>query len=230
MRNLTLIIFIFLFNCSQENKTKVVLRHNNGSPNVIVHYYDNNDTLTFKKEVFYENGNLHYAGEIINGNKEGIWTWWYENGNKKDQCKFKNGIEIDTIFNWYENGNIKQIGIILEGKLNPKKECSVCCNIKISRFYEDGKPKESFTSINDKFEGEYYTYFKNSSWNMKTYKAGTITGKTIEQDVDSNGIIEVTVYGQYLDGKEEGEWSWYNKDSILFQTITYTNGNISSEN
>ncbi len=214
--------------CTQHELKKIVSKFENGSPNLVVYYYNKDDTLTFKKEVFYESGKQEYIGNIIEGKKEGIWNWWYENGNKKDQCKYKNGVEIDTIFHWYESGNIKQVGVLLDGKPNSEKLCTVCCNINITRYYETGELKESFTTIDDKFEGKYYKYYENGTWILRTYVKGILNGETIEHIIDSNGTTNIL--GQYKYGSEEGLWKWYDIDSTLIQTIVYKSGKEVSKN
>jgi antitoxin component YwqK of YwqJK toxin-antitoxin module len=228
MKHIIIILsLLFFFSCGQTEVKKIVSKHKNGEPHIVNYYSDNDDTLSYRKEVFYESGKQEYIGHIINRTKEGVWTWWYENENKKDQCKYVNGIETDTIFHWYKNGKIKQLDILLQGKSNSENPCTVCCNIATTKYYDNGKTKEKYTVVDDKFQGTFVSYKENGSWYLKNYKNNSLWGATTEHLIDSNETI--IVVGQYEDGKEIGNWKWFDKDSSLTQTVTYIDGITNGE-
>lgn len=223
------IIFILtlstLFGCGQTETKKVVSTYFNGNPEVLYYFPKIDDTLTYRKEVFYETGKQKYIGHILNGTKNGIWTWWYENGNKKDQCKYENGYYVDTVYHWYETGQLKQIEIIAERTVTTDGCCN--CNGTIIRFYENGRPKEMFTNINNIQQDtaktwyengrlEWFTIFKNGKEeglsetyyeNGKLEKSGFLLNDSLEGNLthwDSLGnIISVTKYkaGKIINGK-----------------------------
>ncbi|MCC6570713.1 MAG: hypothetical protein IT274_03730 [Chitinophagales bacterium] len=223
------IIFILtlsiLFSCGQTETKKVVSTYQNGKPEIVIYYPDIDDTLTYRKEVFYESGERSYIGYILNGTKDGIWTWWYENGNKKDQCKYEDGYYVDTVYHWYESGKLKQIEIV-EGRKVRTDGCCYC-NGTIIRYYENGKINEKFTSLDDKFQGEYESYDEDGSWKMRTYRNDTLHGPTTEYIIDSGKVI--IIVGQYANGNETGLWKWLDKDSVLYQTAIYDNGVCNGE-
>lgn len=223
------IIFILtlsiLCGCGHTETKKIVSTYKNGKPKIINYLPDKDDTLTYRKEVFYESGKKNYIGYIAKGTKNRIWTWWYENGNKKDQCKYADGFYIDTVYHWYESGKLKQIEIIAGRTISTDGCCS--CNGTIIRYYKNGKLKEKFTSLDDKIQGTYESYDEDGSWKIKTYRNDTLDGLTTEHLMDSAKVI--IAVGQYKKGKETGLWKWFDKDSILYQTAIYYNGVYNGE-
>ncbi len=83
---------------------------------------------------FGEEGNLEkvYIGNLLNGKKEGKWTWWYhETGRKSEEINYKKG-EIDGLhIEWYENGQKKYERTFKDGEL-----------ISSKIWNEDGSVKE----------------------------------------------------------------------------------------
>jgi len=209
-----------LLGCKQEVE-KVIESYPDGKPKIIFIYEDEQDSVNYQKKVLYNSGKIDYLGRISNGKKSGVWIWSYENGDKKDQCKYDEGLYIDTVYHWYEGGQLKQLEILPTINTSNGK-CDVC-NGTIIRYFENGKVKEKFTSNNGIFEGEYLTIKENGGWNKKTYKNDSLNGPTVEHNIDSVGKV-IIVVGQCKDGKETGYWQWFNKDSILYQTVHYENG------
>ena len=48
-----------------------------------------------------------YIGELVNGKKEGIWTWWYSTGTKIDEMTYKDGEPNGLYTYWNLNGQKK---------------------------------------------------------------------------------------------------------------------------
>ncbi|MBK9791603.1 MAG: hypothetical protein IPP60_00480 [Sphingobacteriales bacterium] len=216
---LIFIFFITFLSCKTEIK-KVISRYENKQDKIVFYFENKKDTLTYRKEVFYKSGKKNYVGYISNGKKDGMWIWWYENGVKKDQCKFEGGFYVDTVFHWYENGNIRQLEIVGKEKIRTDGCC--VCNGTIIRYYENGKIKEKFTSIDDKFQGQYTFYEENGSWFMRTLKDDIKHGPTIEYIIDSVKTQKIT--GQYENDKESGLWKWYDGKGKLTDSVLYKNG------
>ena len=226
MKQIIIILTLsLLFGCGQTETKKVVTTYKNGKPEVVNYLPDKDDTLTYRKEVFYESGKQNYIGHIVKGTKDGIWTWWYENGNKKDQCKYEDGFYVDTVYHWYESGQLKQMEIVAGRTVRTDGCCN--CNGTILRYYENGNLKEKFTSLDDKFQGTYESYDEDGSWKVKTYHNDTLDGPTNEHLIDSGKVV--IVVGQYQKGKETGLWKWFDKDSILYQSAIYDNGVYNGE-
>jgi len=226
MKYLIIVLAFCIFpGCGETETKKIVSTFNNGKPEVVFYFPEKGDTLTYRKEVFYESGKQSYTGHRVKGTKDGVWTWWYENGNLKDKCKYVDGFYVDTVYHWYENGQIKQIEIVAGRTVRTDGCCN--CNGTIIRYDESGKEKEMFTSLNHKFEGISKTFEEDGSWKIRTYKNDTLNGPTSEHLIDSGKVIIVT--GQYENGKETGLWKWFDKDSLLYQTVVYENGIYNGE-
>ena len=247
--NLTCVVI--LISCQRKETRKVIQFFANGRPQFVNYYLDFTDTSTYRREVLFENGKKEYVGEIVNGQKEGEWTWWYSNGNKKDKCKYTNGKEIDTIFHWYENGKLKKLEILKPRNEHSTSNCTLCCNATFLCYYENGVLNEKFSKVNDEFEDSSKTWssdgklqeegvFKNNKkegrWKffssngditLRDFKNGLKNGYSLEILSDSTGTQ--IIKGQYLSDLETGLWKWYTKDSILKQTVNYENGKTIGE-
>ena len=55
-------------------------------------------------------------GLVVNGRKEGLWTFWYKNGRKKEEGTFKEGKEVGVWKRWHDNGKMKSKRTIKYGK------------------------------------------------------------------------------------------------------------------
>lgn len=221
---ITLFSILLLLSCGQDEIKKIKESYKNGQPKFIYYYKNKSDTLTYRKEMFYESGKVNYIGNIVNKKKEGVWTWWYENGKTKDKCKYLDGFYVDTVFHWYENGTLQQIEIVEGRRVRTDGCCN--CNGTVIRYHKNGKLDEKFTRINDKLQGKSVQYYENGGWEMHTYKNDTLNGPAIEHFLDSTQTILV---GQFENGKETGLWKEFNKDSILTLTTIFTNGTVNGE-
>ena len=222
---INILILCIIFSCGQTETKKIITTYKNGNPEIVLYILDKDDTLTYRKEAFYESGKPNYVGHIVKGVKDGIWTWWYENGNKKDQCNYVDGFYVDTVYHWYESGQLKQIEIVAGRTVRTDGCCN--CNGTIIRYYKNGKQKELFTSLNDKLEGVYKVFNEDGSWKMRTYHNDTLNGPTSEYLIDSGKVI--IAVGQYQKGKEVGLWKWFDKDSVLYQTANFDSGVYNGE-
>ena len=221
-----LLALLFLFGCGQTETKKVIEKYDNGNESIVFYYKDKSDTLTYRKEVFYESGKRTYVGNIVNNKKEGVWTWWYENGNKKDQCKYLNGKEIDTIFHWYENGKLKQFDVLRQGKVSADNACTVCCNMTTMRYFENGNPKETFTNVDDiQQDTAKYWYENGQLEQVGTYKNGKQHG--FFKMYYSNGQIKYDA--NFVDGWEEGKAIQWDSLGKVTATIIWKDKKVISE-
>ncbi|MHB1276856.1 MAG: toxin-antitoxin system YwqK family antitoxin [Bacteroidia bacterium] len=222
---LALLIPVLLFSCGKSEAQKIITTFDTNKPEIVRYFADETDTTTYREERLYESGKPEYIGHLVNGKQDGIWTWWYENGNKKDQCKYDEGYYYDTVYHWYESGGLERIEIMLE-KTVPVDSCCGC-NATVIRYYENGKQKEIFTSVNNNFEGLCWIFDENGGWKIRTYRNDTLNGPTSEYLIDSGKVKYVA--GQYEKGLETGLWKWFDQDSVLYQTAVYEKGVFSGE-
>lgn len=50
--------------------------------------------------------NLFYKGNIVNGVKDGIWTWYYDTGIKQKEVQYLSGVEHGSYISYYPNGQM----------------------------------------------------------------------------------------------------------------------------
>jgi antitoxin component YwqK of YwqJK toxin-antitoxin module len=220
MKILSLFIVLLLFSCSQPEIKRIIRKHPNGKPEVIFYLKDKKDKSNFRKEVFFPSGKLSYRGQYKDKIKDGCWIWYFENGKKKDQCFYENGYYKGTVYHWYENGNLRQLEILPKRKVK-NDDCSNC-NGKIIRFNKAGRKTEELNAINDKLNGERIVYQANGDWIKGTYKNDVLNGPYYEHRHQDGKLIFVV--GNYLNGLEIGKWKWFDKDSVLNETVEYKNG------
>lgn len=52
----------------------------------------------------YENGTPIARGSYVEGEPDGLWTYWYPNGEMKAEGHFKQGVKTGMWVEWYEDG------------------------------------------------------------------------------------------------------------------------------
>lgn len=81
---------------------------------------DNNDHKKSSKQInltdrsgrkqgpweFYENNTLVAKGKYVDGEPDGLWTYWYKNGHMKEEGRYKNGVKNGMWVEWYQDGDI----------------------------------------------------------------------------------------------------------------------------
>jgi antitoxin component YwqK of YwqJK toxin-antitoxin module len=212
--------FFIIVGCKQTETKKIFGTFANGQAKE-VRYYDNpDDSLTYRKESFFSNGAEGYTGKVVKGKKSGIWTWWYANGNKKDQCKYSDGFEVDTIYHWDKNGTIHQIQIIREGH---RISDSCKCNGTIIWYYDNGKPKEMFTNIDEIQQDTAKSWYDNGQLKSYSfYKDGKEEG--ISETFYRNGQKEKS--GTLMNGLIDGKMTTWDSLGKIISVTNYKMGKI----
>jgi len=52
----------------------------------------------------YDNGKIGLKGQMKNGMKEGVWTWWYSTGQKKRETTYIDNKKEGMTYYWHQNG------------------------------------------------------------------------------------------------------------------------------
>jgi len=52
----------------------------------------------------HENGKIAIKGQVKDGMKEGLWTYWYSTGQKKRESTFIDNKKEGLTYYWHENG------------------------------------------------------------------------------------------------------------------------------
>lgn len=123
----SLVIFLFLFGCSAEEKKvqpelpktyETISYYPSGKPkdqNIFV-------TKNGKKEAFgfqelHENGQVKMIGaQNSEGKRIGLWESFYEDGKPWSIGEYEKGIEVGEKKTWYPNGKLRYQGQMKNGK------------------------------------------------------------------------------------------------------------------
>ncbi|MFH0759792.1 MAG: hypothetical protein V2B15_21060 [Bacteroidota bacterium] len=54
----------------------------------------------------YSDSVLISKGSFVNGQPDGLWTYWYNNGQMKEEGHYKNGLKKGMWVEWYRDGEI----------------------------------------------------------------------------------------------------------------------------
>jgi hypothetical protein len=135
---------------------------------------------TFKS--FYNNGQLEKVGELINKQKQGLWTHYYENGLKRLEITFKDNKYDGALREWYEDGQIAEEGEYKNGEY-----------IVLNFWTEDGKQllKDGTGMTIRKFgstQGDVYEqYFDKGIFTGEKKITSVTYGKFIPDNKNNNG-------------------------------------------
>lgn len=88
----------------------------------------------------FDNGKIGIKGQMKNGKKDGLWTWWYSSGQKKRETQFVDGKKDGLTYYWYENGQKQKELMFKQDK-----------NVDQKLWDEEGNrlPNPSFVSTTD---------------------------------------------------------------------------------
>jgi len=105
------VALLILVSCATKKINFSQLQDRNGL------YYLVNEDKPFNGEVVsYVNGKVEFEGEIKNGLREGIWTYYYPSGQKKIEGLFTDGLKEGTWNYWKENGAQDVLEVYKMGK------------------------------------------------------------------------------------------------------------------
>ncbi len=120
-----------------------------------------------------------YVGNIVNGKKEGKWTFWYhETGTKEIEENFKDGKKEGLEIRWYKTGQ----------KFSEKNKKDDKTHGLWIEWYNNGKKKKEKTFKNGKRIGIETDWYKNGQ-------------KKSENIFDENGAL----IGKGIDWYENGQ-------------------------
>jgi len=174
-------------NCKVDN---IKLQHSQCD---IINYWSKTGTQLIKDGTgkyisYHDNDTLQVAGDYLNGNPTGTWTWHYLNGSIQTIVNLKDGKHEGEYIFFFINGQIRTKGIYLNDKQVGKWE----------DWYEDGKYWQVEYRIEGKMEGEAKYWHRNGQLSASgIYKSGKQEGIWKYWDVD--GKLETEE--KYIDGK-----------------------------
>ena len=116
----------------------------------------------------------------------------------------------------------KTIGktVIIDPEQSTHNEVSELTSIR-KEFYEDGKIKEEVNFKGDLKDGIRRKWYSNGNLSIEgTMEMDKWNGTYREWY--SDGMPKLV--GEYLDGKQHGEWFFYDKNGVKLPSLTYDNG------
>jgi antitoxin component YwqK of YwqJK toxin-antitoxin module len=205
-----------------------VYYHDNGQINIRGNYYL--DALDSTVEAFFNNGKPQYVHHYNKGTRIGESITYYKNGNVEQELILKNEKPHGLMTTYYEAGNIRQKGHYDEGVRDGQfiryhltgvmAEESYYKNgfqDSLSRYWDNvfgALLKEEFYK-DGKRDGTWLTYNENGdTLTLFTYKNDLKNGPYIKYfagvttDANSNKqyVRQIDEYGNYVDGKLDGEF------------------------
>jgi antitoxin component YwqK of YwqJK toxin-antitoxin module len=233
------IFYIVCKGSAIKTPDKVVERYSSGKMKKKIIYPFNGATLFYTELIFFENGQLKssidYYGEQLDGN---IFEY-FENGNAKFIGTLTSGGFNGIKYNYYEKGGISQ----KDSLFGICKIKDSCCDGIITRYYPNGNIKERFTIKYGKMNGEMLQYYESGKINRKCIfindkkdgiqkewnENGTlITESSYTYGIKDGSNIEYyrqyNIYGQYINGREEGEWKYIDTLGNIIKIDVYQNG------
>lgn len=129
--------FLLVFSVSAQVEVKEY--YENGNIQIIGNLNENN-LKTDKWEYFYENGQLEFEEEYVNGVLNGEFKSYYENGGVKVTGHYENDKRTGQWSQHYKNGQVGETGTFVEGVFKGEGRF----------YYENGKLMKVFYSDSDK--------------------------------------------------------------------------------
>ena len=204
-----------LLSCNTGQKTKILDRWGNGKNKVVLTYDNPDDTLTYLREYFHENGQLGSRGHFLNNKQEGFWEWWFDNGKKQDEATLRQDAYVGQRKHWRKDGTLDKIEIISGACLDQ------CCDGKEVFYTEKGIKLIEYTRQNGERNGEGILYYPDGKIKRKfIYANGKKNGMCY--DFYPNGKIDNEV--NYIDDKEEGLFIWRDSTGKITTKTFFKNG------
>jgi antitoxin component YwqK of YwqJK toxin-antitoxin module len=175
----------------------------------------NKDTREGPWKYYHPNGTIEQEGVYAGGKPEGDWLWYYPGGQVLREEAYYNGLLDGMMTEYDEAGNIITKGEYVEGK-------------------ETG---EWYYRIGDnETTGNYAEGMRNGLW--KYYDLAPAMGKQKVlrfegRYIEDNPHGRHTYYwdngnkkdeGEYVMGRKEGEWIYFNYDGTPFIVVSFKNG------
>jgi antitoxin component YwqK of YwqJK toxin-antitoxin module len=165
-----------------------------------------------EKELFYENGNLRYQGELFNDIPHGQGTFYDESGSIWYQGECKEGKRHGQGIFYYENGNIIYQGEWADNDFHG-----------FGTFYfENGNIAYQGQWSNDKPHGQGISYYDNGNID---YEGEYSNGKPHGQGTSyyENGNIEYQ--GEWVEGGSHGQGTEYHESGNIKYQGEWADGN-----
>lgn len=210
-----ILLSLLLLACSEREKRKTIKTFSNGKIEKEAVYKNEKDTVNYIELTYFESGQIKTIIDFHDGFFNGKIIEFYETGFKKfegtTQMSFFTGVKI----NYNKNGKIFSI----DSLLTKCKATNCCCDAIHTEYYDNGKIATRQVMLNDNVEGTLLFWDEGGKLKKEMlYHLGIADGPAVEY------YDTFTVHGQYLKGKEEGEWKYIDTAGRLIKVENYSNG------
>ncbi len=164
------------------------------------------------RTVWYDNGQKHLEGALIDDQRDGTWTWWYDNGQKAAVMEYDAGAITGTEQHWARDGELISEGRFQDGLEWDGTFIDFDAELKPTalRSLKDGQP-----------HGAYLWWHENGTLNTQgQFVEGLRDGTWIWYYQDGQKFADVTFQQDEVTGTEH-HWA---PDGSLLTTGEYRDG------
>jgi len=206
-----LILLTIIIACKKERKT--VIEFSDGSKE-IKYFRNQNDTSTYLREFYYSNGILGTKGLIVSGKMDSVWNWYYSNGRIQNYAFLDKGLYIRERWQWYSNGLVEQIDYI-------SKPCETgFCDGTVLYYDSLGLLHQKVEIKNGMRQDSFIQFWENGNpFIISAYKDDIQSGFYNEFHRNKAKWVK----GQFVNGKKEGRWEWYDTLGVLTKIHVFNN-------
>ncbi len=197
-------LFVTFIGCSITTFKKVTVRDH-------IFYEDNSSKLLTGQFTvpggFFKDTEGKSKGEIKDGKKTGLWTFYHSNGKLAEASHWNNNLKDGPITIFYESGNKEIQANLINGKLSGL----------FTEWFENGQIKSERNYNNHKLEGLAKSWHKNGVLESElNFTNGKFNG--LCRRWNENGVIVTEV--NCKDGKEDGSSTqWYANGSKKLEAV-----------
>ena len=239
MKILLIILALFLFGCSSDNKD-IFEKYSDGSPKAVRFYKNSKDKSVYQLVWYFPDGKVQFEGMVKENKFFGSKINYYNNGNFKEVDSLINPCELNVsycdskVFLFDSSG--KKIEEF-ENRNGSENGLSI-------KFDTAGRIKEKFELVDGHITGQGLKYFANGKVAFKaTFKNDSIQGYAVYFYDNGNTMKMMQYNGEkmalpYFKWFENGEilkgeainnerqilWTWMDKNRNIIKTKTVNFG------
>jgi len=155
----------------------------------------------------------------VKGEAEGAMTWFFANGRKEIEGKMVNGVRDGGWTYHNADGSLRMQTLYRQGRLvKEKKE-----NGTFTEHYDDERPKSDVTYKKGLREGPFTEYHDNGGWVVKHVPADPIKGFPADMERVLQGQTKKRE-GKYKNDMLEGDVKEYDEKGKLVKVVKYVAG------
>lgn len=169
---------------------------------------------------FYERGQKRGNGTFLNGKPHGTFELFYESGASEVRGEYQNGLKEGMWISFLSTGEVEVTTFFKGGTKTSEKPQ----NGSFLSHYENGIPKDSLTYENGVLNGPFVEWYDKGEW-TRVQEPGEKPGMPLQWREKLVGR-QVMREGDYLDGKLEGEVTYFSEDGVITRIETYVDGEL----